>query len=307
MKWRKHGVVWGPNGKSTWARKYATCPTPYKLPDGLLRIYVQCRDHDNVGRVGYVDLDSNNPLRVVSESTRPVLDVGKPGSFDDSGVFQTSVLKAPDGRLLMYYVGFELCHRIRYRLLTGLAVSVDGGTSFRRVRDTPILERSESETSFRCGPHVLLEDGRFRMWYVAGSQWIELEGKSVPVYDIRYMESEDGVRWPAQGRVVLPLDEAREHGFGRPYVVRDGDRLRMLYSIRLKSPARSRMGYAESRDGLVWRRLDDRLGLEVTPGAWDGDSVGYPAVVESGGRTWMFYNGNDFGATGFGVAELESE
>jgi predicted GH43/DUF377 family glycosyl hydrolase len=307
VRWRKRGEVWRPNGELSWARKYASCPTPYKLPDGSLRIYVQCRDDHNVGRVGYVDVDSSDPMKVLSSSSQPVLDVGAPGSFDDNGVFQTSILQLADGRLLMYYVGFELCHRIRYRLLTGLAVSEDGGGTFRRVRNAPVLERSDREAHFRCGPHVLLEGGRYRMWYVAGSQWIELAGKSVPVYDIRYLESADGVRWPEEGRLAIPLDEASEHGFGRPYVVREGRRLRMFYSIRRKSPPQCRLGYAESEDGLKWRRLDDALRLDVTPGAWDGESIEYPAVVKSGGRTWMFYNGNDFGATGFGVAELESE
>jgi hypothetical protein len=33
--------------------------------------------------------------------------------------------------------------------------------------------------------------------------------------------------------------------------------------------------------------------------------VAYPAVVEAGGRTLMFYNGNGFGAGGFGYAVLE--
>jgi len=307
VKWRKRGVVWQPDGEATWARRYASCPTPLKLKDGSLRIYVQSRDDQNVGRVGYVDLDPGDPTKVLRASKRPVLDVGRPGSFDDNGVFQTSVVRAADGRLFMYYVGFELCHRIRYRLLTGLATSEDHGETFRRIGDTPILERSGTELFFRCAPFVLREEGRFRMWYVAGSQWVAVDGKSMPVYDIRYIESSDGVRWPNEGRVVLPITGANEHGFGRPYVLRDGARMRMFYSIRRKVPAQYRMGYAESADGLDWRRLDSELGLDVSPSGWDSESVAYAAVVESGGRTWMFYNGNDFGATGFGVAELESD
>ena len=32
-----------------------------------------------------------------------------------------------------------------------------------------------------------------------------------------------------------------------------------------------------------------------------GDAYG--AEITTGGRTWLLYNGDDFGATGFGVAE----
>jgi predicted GH43/DUF377 family glycosyl hydrolase len=303
MRWRKHGVVWQPGGALAWARTHATCPTPLLHASGALRVYVQCRDTNNVGRIGFVDLDPEDPRRVIAASSDPVLDVGAPGAFDDNGVFQTSVVKLPDGRLYMYYVGFELCHHIRYRLLTGLAVSEDGGDSFQRASSVPCLERSAREPHFRCGPHVVLDRGTFRMWYVAGGEWESIEGKQVPIYDVRYLESNDGVVWPTTGRVVLPVTREDEHGFGRPYVLRDGARYRMHYSIRKRSPARYRLGYATSEDGLNWQRRDDVIGLDVSDHGWDSESVEYGAELEAGGKTWLLYNGNDFGGTGFGVAE----
>lgn len=303
MKWRKHGVVWQPDGSKAWAKTHATCPTPLTLDDGTLRVYVQCRDANNVGRIGFVDLDPADPRRVLREAGEPALDVGTAGAFDDNGVFQTSIMKLPDGRLFMYYVGFELCHHIRYRLLTGLAASEDGGHSFRRVSNVPILERSTWEPHFRCGPFVRREHGKFRMWYVAGGAWELIEGKQMPIYDIRHLESSDGVHWPDTGQVVLPVEHAREHGFGRPYVLRDGAGYRMHYSVRKRAPARYRLGYATSDDGLAWQRRDDEIGLDVSPDGWDSDSVEYGAEIEAGGKTWLLYNGNDFGGTGFGVAE----
>ena len=63
------------------------------------------------------------------------------------------------------------------------------------------------------------------------------------------------------------------------------------------------MGYAESRDGVTWTRRDADLQLDVSPDGWDSDTVEYAAVVESGGRTLCFYNGDDFGRAGFGAAE----
>jgi hypothetical protein len=63
------------------------------------------------------------------------------------------------------------------------------------------------------------------------------------------------------------------------------------------------MGYAESRDGLAWQRRDADVGLDVTEGGWDGEAICYGIDIEAGGRTWLLYNGNDFGGTGFGIAE----
>lgn len=303
MKWLKHGVVWKPSGSQWWACSHATCPTPIWLDEQTLRVYVQCRDERNVGRVGYVDLDPRDPRKVIRYSEEPVLDVGAPGAFDDNGVFQTSVLRTSDGRLLMYYVGFELCHQIRYRLLTGLAVSEDNGATFQRVQTTPVLERSPGEEHIRGGPWVIEDGGRFRMWYVAGGSWETIDGKAMPVYDLRYGESEDGIHWPSQGRVVLPVALEKEHGFGRPVVRKGPDGYRLFYSIRNRNPARYRMGYATSTDGLDWQRCDESMGIDVSSEGWDSDAVEFGIDIQAAGKTWLLYDGNDFGSTGFGIAE----
>lgn len=305
MQWKKLGMVWQPDGALWWAKKYASCPTPLFLKDGSLRLYLQCRDERGIGRIGYVDLDPEYPLRVLRVSQEPVLDIGVAGAFDDNGVFQTSVVRTADGQLFMYYVGFELCHQIRYRLLTGLAVSNDDGESFQRIKTTPILERSSAEMYFRGGTFVTRAiDNTYRMWYVAGSEWEEIDGKAMPVYDIRYAESTDGMHWPQEGRVVLNVERNKEHGFGRPYIVKRHNHYQMFYSIRKKFPRAYRMGYAESMDGIHWQRKDEEIGLDVSAEGWDSEAIEYAAVIEVGKRTLCFYNGNDFGATGFGVAEL---
>ena len=137
---------------------------------------------------------------------------------------------------------------------------------------------------------------------------MEIDGKSMPVYDIRYAESEDGVRWPAQGQVQIQITDPDEHGFGRPYVIpKPGGGYRMFYSVRRKSFRAYRLGYAESQDGVNWQRMDERLNLDVSPGSFDSEAIMYAAPIQVDDRLYVFYNGNDFGRDGFAVAVLEEE
>jgi hypothetical protein len=205
----------------------------------------------------------------------------------------------------LYYAGFELGTKIRYRLLTGVAISEDGGMTFRRYRETPVLERSDRELYFRGGPFVRLENGVFRLWYVAGSEWLDIGGKPMPVYDLRYLESGDGLNWAPEGRVCLDVSRSDEHGFGRPYVTQESGAYQLHYSIRRRSLGAYRLGYAESPDGLDWLRKDEDLGLDVSPTGWDSQAIMYAAPITIEGRTYVFYNGNEFGREGFGVALLE--
>jgi hypothetical protein len=305
MNWRKLGLVWCAGGPETRGFTHGMGPTPFRLADDVVRVYVTVLDAEGRGHARYVDLSAADPRRVLAVASHEVLAPGEPGCFDDNGLMPISLVRHPDGRLFLYYAGFEICRSIRYRIFSGLAVSEDGGRTFRRQRRTPILDRSDGELFFRGGPFGLYDNGRFRLWYVAGSEWIDLDGKQMPVYEMRHLESDDGIHWPENGRMSLALTRDDEHGFGRPWVVKRGENdYRLYYSIRRKSVAAYRLGYAESRDGLTWTRKDDEMGLDVSPGSFDGRAIMYSAVIELNGRTYCFYNGDDFGKAGFAVAEL---
>lgn len=308
MRWKKLGLVYGPDGRMPWAVSHAMIPTPVLISDAVVRVFVTFCDSEGIGRPGFVDVAADDPLKVLRVSTHPLLDIGQPGTFDENGVLVCSVTCLPDGRMFMYYVGFELGTKIRYRLLTGLAISSDGGETFQRHSPVPVLDRSAAETLFRCGPYCIYEEGTFKLWYVAGSAWTDLDGKPMPVYDLRYAESSDGIHWPDQGAVQMAITQPDEHGFGRPCVVtKRGGRYRLFYSIRRRSLKAYRLGYAESADGRSWQRMDNALHLDVTPESFDSDAIMYAAPIELNGKLYVFYNGNSFGRDGFAVAELEAE
>jgi hypothetical protein len=307
MRWRKLGVVFKPDASMSWAMSHAMTPTPVLIEDNVIRVYATFCDNSGVGRPAWVDVDADNPLKVLAVSPTVLMDVGRPGMFDDNGVLSCSVVKVDVKTFYMYYVGFELCTKIRYRLLSGLAISEDGGETFRRYQESPILERSSTEPYFRCGPFVLKENDCYRMWYVAGSEWLTLNEKLVPVYSMKYLESPDGLHWPDEGETCLEITGDDEHGFGRPWVVKHSDTdYELFYSIRRKSLGAYRLGYATSIDGRDWARRDREMGLDVSSAGWDSEAIMYSAVIEAHGKTYCFYNGNNFGETGFGVAVLES-
>ncbi len=64
------------------------------------------------------------------------------------------------------------------------------------------------------------------------------------------------------------------------------------------------MGYATSVDLVDWTRNDEAVGLRVSESGWDSQMVSYPHVVHMDGETYMFYQGNEMGRSGFGLARL---
>ncbi len=305
MQWLKKGLI---NIDSClgqgWRFSHAAVPSPILLDD-CIRVYVNFFDEKRIARVGYVDLDINDPSKVIDFSKEPLLDLGIPGTFDQDGVLQCSVVKLSDSQYYMYYVGFEVESKIRYRLLSGLAISNDGGKTFSRYKQTPILERSDKELFFRGGPFVVKEKDKFRLWYVAGSSWITLNGKEMPVYTLNYQESPDGIHWQDEGQIVIDPRNDDEYGFGRPYYFVSGGKHYLFYSTRSKDDGYI-IGYAKSADGIHWQRDDAEVGIQKSASGFDSEMICYAAPIEVNGKVLMFYNGNDFGLDGFAYAELVS-
>jgi hypothetical protein len=310
MRWRKLGIVWAPPGAKSWARSHASLPTPVVIDADVIRVFVTCLDDLGRGRPTWVDVSAHCPTRVLATSDAPLLDIGRPGTFDDNGLMVTSVLRLESNVYALLYAGFELCTHVRYRIFTGAALSTDFGRTFKRISECRILDRSNDELYFRCGAFMLRTGDTFRLWYIAGSEWIDLgDGKPLPVYHLRYQESPDPFSWHATGKVSMDIADPDEHGFGRPWVVQkedDDTKLKLFYSVRRISLGAYRLGYAEGTTGLDWHRKDAQLGLDVTPGSFDGGAIMYCAVVTVHGQTYCFYNGDNFGRNGFAVAALES-
>ena len=302
MQWEKLGLIYGPDGSSGWARHSALQPTPIVLEDRI-RVFCGLRDDDGVSRAGYVDVERDDPRQVIGVSAQPVLDVGAPGAFDQHGVVPCAVVRAGE-ELRMYYAGYTRGDTVRFEAFCGLAISTDEGASFHRYAETPVLPRTDEETLFRAIHSIREENGVWRAWYGGGSDFVPGKSKTLPVYNIRYMESSDGITFPTTGRVAVD-NAPGEHRVGRPYVIREGERYLMFFGRGTEAEPYL-LTYASSPDGLTWQRHDDDIGLVPSSSGWDSEMVAYPAVVFVGDTVYLFYNGNNYGRAGFGCARLVS-
>jgi hypothetical protein len=302
LKWIKKGLIYRPSKNIQWRNNSALTPTPILINDRI-RVFAGFRDKDGVSRIGYVDLDKENPLKIIKISEEPVLDIGTPGAFDDNGVILGDVIKK-DNNVFMYYVGFQLVQKVKFLAYTGLAISKDNGESFKRYSNSPILDRRDDELYIRSIHSVICEQGIWKAWGGIGNGWQIIDNKPFPKYNIRYYESEDGINFKNKGKVCIET-KGSEYRIGRPRVIKDGEKYKMFYTYGTITKEYM-SGYAESTNGIHWIRMDERLGINLSENGWDSKHLAYPAIIKVSGHTYMFYNGNDMGIDGFGYAELET-
>jgi len=300
--WSKKGLVFDTarHGVGGWMLHSALTPTPWRIDDDTIRVYAGFRDADGVSRIGYVDVRADDPASIVRVSTEPVLDIGRGGCFDDNGVILGDVVDAPGG-LHLFYVGFQHVAKAKFLAFTGLAISTDGGDHFRRVQETPILDRGPGRSTIGAVHSVIHENGRWRIWYAAGDDWESIGGQPFPRYHIRHVETDDLAVMPHEDQVCL-LPRGSEYRIGRPRVYRLGGRY-VMYFTRGNLGGEYFPGVASSDDGIRWERHDQALGLSLSGSGWDSRVICYPALIRQRDKLLMFYNGNDMGLDGFGVAE----
>lgn len=301
MKWQKKGLIYSPDSNTDWRNNSALTPTPIVLNDKTIRVYAGFRDKKGISRIGYVDVNGENPSKIIKISEKPVLDIGIPGTFDDNGVILGDIIKF-NNKLYMYYVGFQLVDKVKFLAFTGLAISSDNGENFVRYSNAPVLDRSNDELYIRAIHSIIYQDGIWKAWTGTGNGWQEIDNKFFPKYDIRYYESKDGIHFNEEGiNCISPKDN--EYRIGRPRVYKSNNKYIMLYTYgTLNKDYIS--GYAESPDGINWIRKDAEIGISLSNSGWDSKHLAYPSIITFKDKTFMFYNGNDMGYDGFGYAEL---
>jgi predicted GH43/DUF377 family glycosyl hydrolase len=305
--WVRRGQIFEVDGREKWmASHHAQLPVPVLVGDDRLRVYYSTRDEHNRSRSGFFETEAGEPANVAYVHDRPALDLGEPGAFDELGAMASCVVEAA-GELHLYYVGWTTGAGVPYRTEIGLAVSADGGVTFTRAQSAPVIGQTPAAPYGANCPFVLHEAGLWRMWYGAVTGWDRTGELPESMYEIRYAESSDGVRWRLENtNCIEPLSDSEANT--RAWVMRDAGTYHMWFSYRSILDFREnrdrsyRIGYAESDDGVNWERRDEEAGLGPSNDGWDSEMAAYGCVYEHGGARHMLYNGNGFGRSGIGHA-----
>ena len=308
MKWKKLGLIFCANKESEKMFAEGRTPVPLMLENDIMKIFFASCDKDKRGSIFSLQIDINDPTKILDLETTPVVNNGFHGFYDDNGIITSSILRV-DNKIYLYTIGFSVKNRILFDAAPGLAISSDNGENFIKY-DGPILEKTIYDPCFSTSPYVLIDNGIYKMWYVSGIKWEKDKNENYKhYYNIRYKESIDGIHWGVKSKIAIDFKNKYEYALSRPTIMKDGNNdYKMWYSYRgQENNDSNRIGYAESKDGINWIRKDDEAGIDVSESGWDSEMICYPYVFDHKGKRYMFYNGNGYGRTGFGLAVLEED
>jgi hypothetical protein len=295
-------------------REFAQSPQAL-VCDDCVRIYFSTRSVDTSGKflshVAYVDMQKDL-RRVLRVSDHAVIPLGALGCFDEHGIFPMNVVRVGD-LVHGYTCGWSRRVSVSVETAIGLAISHDGGATFRRTGDGPVLAASLHEPCLVGDGFVKLIGDMFHMWYIFGTGWKRYPSNAPPdrTYKIGHAVSSDGRAWTKEEARQIVVDRlGPDESQALPTVIEIDGRHHMFFCYRQSFDFRSnaargyRIGHAWSDDLHNWNRDDDDPRLRISPGQWDSDMQCYPHAFECDGQVYLLYNGNQFGRFGFGLSRL---
>lgn len=301
MRWKKFKHLYQPQPLHPKLFSHAANPLAVPTGEDSYRVFFSARDAKNRSSVGFVDLDMHRQ-EIIYIHDRPVFEHGSDDSFFSHGVSIGNCYRI-DNIPYILFMGWQCPPGGHWRgeigrlvLGSDLSLSLDG--------TQPFMARDGEDSVSLSYPWVIQNtDGSYRMWYGSTTIWDAGNGEMVHV--IKKGISLDGHNWQRQGPCI-PYALGVAQAFSRPTVAgNDDEGYHMWFSYRSGTGERYRIGYATSLDGDDWSLCLEGAGIEVSESGWDAEMIEYPFVFDHKGERFMLYNGNGYGATGFGLAVLE--
>ena len=254
--------------------------------------------------IGFAEASIDDPLTWKEHAASPVL---KPlANWEGNTINQPRVVKVTDTHWRLYYTGWGYKHpNGGSSWAFNLAESFDGGVTWKRHGEGPLLERGDAASPDGggvCVPEVRRVGDKWMMWYTA------MKVASGQNIHLCLATSDDGVHWMKHsGNPVLTDDF--EKGPNRNVIsrcfVRYADGLFQMWYSHAKP--NYRIKYAESLDGIAWERSPIEPVLDAGPKeSWDSQMVEYPEVDVVDGTWRLWFCGNGFGSVGYakGIPEV---
>lgn len=316
-KWKRdsNNPILPPNPDSTY--DCTRCMNPFVVrKKNEYWLYYAGGDKDRHHRICLAISSLINPVRFTRYGV--ILDIGKKEKFDGFWCVLPCVHKF-GAKWHLYYSGHEGSN-LGLQSFPGIGLAIsDDGIHFDKYGSNPIITGDQikeypNNRGIAGGGTILKEiqtDGSilYKMYYTLAVGTPSSDQKIDQKKHCAVCHSRDGIHW-TDHRIIMRSrkDVLNENiAVAGPFVWRDGDYYRMLYS-----GIGSRWGYysiseAVSNDGYNWSRGKGDENLTLAPGkagTWESQMVEYPSLIEENGKLRLFYCGNGYGATGIGTATI---
>ena len=299
IKWKKIGKIFDFQAINQDLLTHASNPLAIHLEDDIFRVFFSSRNKDNKSSVAFVDIDIFT--KKIHQLSDTVFKYGEENSFYSHGVSIGNIYTIED-KSYIGFMGWQINNNDHWRGDIGrLELIRDKRLSLSP--DKVFIGCDDEDKISLSYPWIMFDEGIYKMWYGSTDDWTSSNNEMIHI--IKYATSIDGQNWDKKG-LAIPFELGEAQAFSRPTVIKINGIYKMWFSYRRGDGTKYKIGYAHSQNGIDWIR-EKTSGIDVSKEDWDSEMICYPFVFSHKGETYMLYNGNNYGKSGFGLAILENK
>lgn len=204
----------------------------------------------------------------------PIINKGKEGSWDSNSV-QPGAIIYEDGIYKLYYFGNDNQFNAWF---IGLAKSNDGINWVKHP--TPIFHDGDSLKDRNTIFGIVKFNNLYYMYY----------SKFNP-HTINLATSTDGINWNVHKNNPVLMKSQKWEGIGvyEGSVIYDENKFKLIYM----TPFSNAFGYAESDDGINWKKSVDNPIFVATNSSnnWASTDIAYPYLIKIDNEYRIYYSG----------------
>lgn len=306
IKISKLGQIYDPSLKSSHPKlaTHASNPVPVLISGDTYRIFFNARDFANRSSVGAIDFNLAD-LEVLTVYDKPFITYGEKETFFSEGISLGNFFKFKNKKFLSF-MGWKTYDDKSWRGEIGI-LTLKNDFSVDKIYDEPIIKIDKKFDPISMSYPWMMEVSHEHLFAWYGSTIGYDKKNHEMIHKIHGAYSENVMTWKKLGKVTIDSHKLYQM-YSRPCVVMDETGKYELWFSAKSGPTNSyRIEYAKSSDAKNWKLSNTPIDLTVSEKGWDSEMIEYPYVFWHKEKKYLLYNGNDYGKTGFGIAEIIHE
>jgi len=300
MSWRQLQWISSVDMGGFESTGHMTLPILLRLDSERVALFWSTRDRDNRSYILGADavFDSRS-LEINWSSVYVALSPGEEGTFDCDGVSCSDVRLDQSGNLEIFYFGWQRLPSFHW--LNGIGVARGAfGSPLSRISAGPLLGRDVLD-QFSVAYPFISRFSESELFYSTYTRFADPRTTSSFRYAVKRAEIQlDSGR--VENRIEVDIEEVEgASAYSRPTIFSDGKNDILLCSVR--GTHYEIRGWI--RKSTRWVRAPHLDGNSLR-GPMSQDSTCYQFPFVAGTNCFILYNGDRYGATGFGLAKLDA-
>jgi predicted GH43/DUF377 family glycosyl hydrolase len=281
-----------------WINSYAWVPTAHQIENtNKAIIFFAARNSLNESDTSYF-IYNLDKMKITKIAQGPILKRGKLGNFDDSAAIPSHLIKIRR-KFYLYYVGWTQGKKVPFFSSLGLATANKITGPYKKISNAPIIGKSKYDPLFVATCFVQKIKKGFCMYYTSNMSWKMINNIPKPKYLIKKCFSKDGIKWIANNKKIIKFEKNTEVAITRPWVLKLREKFVMFFSLKKNNYT---IETSISKDGKSWKRNKIFLFREENKINFDSKAQEYASIIKYKKKLFMFYNGNEYGKKGIGLA-----